>query len=118
MGQFRIVRSFGNGITPSTEKAYRVESAHLMTEHDALSLLDSIKTVGEFRLTRSFGNGTTVSTADSFGVENVNTISERDALALMRDLNSPYEGSRYLANRTSVLSGTRVSNEDRQQQQG
>lgn len=118
MGQFRIVRSFGNGITPSTEKAYRVESTHLMTEHDALSLLDSINTVGEFRLTRSFGNGTTVPTADSFGIENVNTISERDALALMRDLNSPYEGSRYLANRTSVLSGTSVSNEERQQQQG
>lgn len=117
MGQFRIVRSFGNGITPSTEKAYRVESAHLMSEHDALSLLDSINTVGEFRLTRSYGNGTTVSTADSFGVENADAISERDALTLMRDLNSPYEGSRYLPlNRTSVFSGTRASNEERQQQ--
>lgn len=116
MGQFRIVRSFGNGITPSTEKAYRVESAHLVSEHDALSLLDSINPVGEFRLTRSFGNGITASTVESFGVENVHAISERDALALMRDLNSPYEGSRYLANRISVFSGTRVSNENQQQQ--
>jgi len=118
MEQFRLVRSFNSGITPSTEKAYRVENAHLMSESDALSLINDLNLSHEdqFRLVQSH-NGTTLSTERAFGVESACPVSERDALTVMRDLNSPYEGSRYLPNnRTRVFSGTSVSNEDQQQQ--
>jgi len=37
--KFRIVRSFGAGITPSTEKAYRVETVEPMSEQEAMQLL-------------------------------------------------------------------------------
>jgi hypothetical protein len=119
MEQFRLVRTFSNGVTPSTEKAYRVESAHLTSERDALSLLNDLHLSheGQFRLFQSFGNGTRVSADRSFGVESVRPVSERDGLSVMRELDSPYEGSRYLPNnRVSVFSGTRVSNDDQQQQ--
>lgn len=112
MEQLRLVRVFGNGVTPSTEKAYRVESAHLTSEHDALSLrndLNSREDSVDFRLSRSFSNGTVVS-SENFRVETTDVVSERDALSIMRALNSPFEGSRYLFNRASV------SNEDQQQQ--
>lgn len=116
MGQFRIVRAFGNGITPSTEKAYRVESTHLTSELDALSLLDSITNMGKFQVVRVFANGTRLSNDENHRVESVHPVSERDALTLMRELNSPYAGSRYLFNGTSVSDqGTRVSSEGRQQ---
>ena len=119
MEQFRLVRTFGNGITPSTEKAYRVESTHLNSELEALTLLNDLnfsEDSVEFRLTRVFGNGTGVS-SDAFRVETTHPVSERDALTVMRELDSPYEGSRFLPNnRTSVFSGTRVSNGTRQQQ--
>lgn len=119
MENLRLVRVFGNGITPSTEKAYRVESVNLTSEHDALTLvndLNSWENSREFRLVRVFGHGTRVSAAESFRAETVEILSERDALLLMRNLNSPYMGSRYLVNSTSVSNGTRVSNEDQQQQ--
>lgn len=118
MEQFRLVRSFSNNVTPSTEKAYRVENAHLMSENDALSLVNDLNLSHEnqFRLVQSH-NGTAVSVEQSFGVESVHPVSERDALTIMRDLDSPYEGSRYLPNnRTRVFNGTRVSDEDQQQQ--
>lgn len=103
MEQLRLVRIFGNGVTPSTERAYRVESAHLMSEHDALTLLkelNSRENSVEFRLSLSFGHGTRVS-SDNFRVETAPVVSERDALTIMRDLNSPYVGSRYLFNSTA-----------------
>lgn len=107
MGDFRIVRSFGNNITPSSEKAYRVESTHQMSERDALQLrLDLNENRGEavFRAVLSFGIN--LSNDNAFGVESVHPMSERDALSLMRDLGSPYEGARFLPNnRVSVVAG-------------
>jgi hypothetical protein len=39
MSKFRLVRQFGNGITPSTDKAYRVESSELLTENEGFKLM-------------------------------------------------------------------------------
>jgi hypothetical protein len=36
---FRVVRQFGEGITPSTAKAYRVETTELITEGEAFKLM-------------------------------------------------------------------------------
>lgn len=40
--KFRVVRQFGSGITPSTSKAYRVESVDLMTESEAFKLMQEL----------------------------------------------------------------------------
>ena len=37
--KFRIVRSNGSGITPSTERAYRVETVEPMSESEAMQLM-------------------------------------------------------------------------------
>lgn len=42
MSQFRVVRVFGSGITPSTSEAYRVESVGLLTEREAFKLLEEL----------------------------------------------------------------------------
>lgn len=42
MGAFRLVRVFGEGITPSTSKAYRVESVELVTESEAFNILEEL----------------------------------------------------------------------------
>lgn len=39
MTDFRLVRAFAPGVNPSTEKAYRVETAQLMSEQQALGVL-------------------------------------------------------------------------------
>ena len=39
MPAFRLVRSFGPGISTSEAKAYRVETAEPMTEKEALALM-------------------------------------------------------------------------------
>lgn len=106
MEQLRLVRSFSNDVNPSSEKAYRVESAHLFTEHDALNLLNDLNSredSQEFRLSRVFGHGTRVST-EQHRVETTAVVSERDALSLMRALNTPYVGSRYFFNRAQNFS--------------
>jgi len=38
----RVVRQFGSGITPSTAKAYRVETTELLTEGEAFQLLEEL----------------------------------------------------------------------------
>lgn len=40
--KFRVVKSFAQGITPTTEKSYRVESVELMSESDAFKLLEAL----------------------------------------------------------------------------
>ena len=40
MTKFRVVRSFSQNIKPSTEKAYKIESVGLMTQGEALQLIN------------------------------------------------------------------------------
>lgn len=37
--KFRVVRSFGGGLTPSSERGYRVETVELMSEKEAMQLM-------------------------------------------------------------------------------
>lgn len=39
MGEFRLVRNFGGGITKTTEKAYRVETTALLSEKEGFKLM-------------------------------------------------------------------------------
>lgn len=47
--RFRMTRMFGGGITPSTERAYKVESAQPMTEQEALQTLRDLGSAYEGR---------------------------------------------------------------------
>ena len=49
MTKFRIVRVFGSGITPTTNRAYRVESTELLTEDEAFKLLKELDSPYEGR---------------------------------------------------------------------
>lgn len=42
MNKFRIVRVFGEGVRPTTAKAYRVETVELMTENEAFQLMQEL----------------------------------------------------------------------------
>jgi hypothetical protein len=42
MSALRVVRQFGSGITPSTAKAYRLESVELLTESEAFKLMAAL----------------------------------------------------------------------------
>lgn len=39
---FRVVRVFGQGITPSVSRAYRVETTELLTENEAFKLMKEL----------------------------------------------------------------------------
>lgn len=47
--KFRLVRVFGEGITPSTAKAYRVETVELVTEAEAFKLMKELDSPYEGR---------------------------------------------------------------------
>lgn len=42
MPNFRVVRQFGEGLDPSKNKAYRVETTELLTEAEAFKLLKEL----------------------------------------------------------------------------
>lgn len=39
MTKYRVVRCFGGGITPSTDRAYKVETVELLTEQEAMQIM-------------------------------------------------------------------------------
>lgn len=41
-GKFRVVKVFGEGITPSVAKSYRVETVDLLTEGEAFKLMEEL----------------------------------------------------------------------------
>lgn len=47
--KFRVVRTFGPGLNPSTNKAYRVETVELLTETEAFKLLEQLGSAYEGR---------------------------------------------------------------------
>jgi len=47
--KFRVVRAFGSSVTPSTAKAYRVETTELLTENEAFQLLEELDSKYEGR---------------------------------------------------------------------